>query len=333
MSASHAASRHGGRPLAVRSACLRALPGFAIFVLATYALVQLGAGAHGTLVRNSLSISAGQPPTIAAPFHLLPAAAAFVSAHRLTAQMTSQQQAVAVAQVLVASHGAWTPIQADFARTLERITVHGEGYCADYSKVFAGLMHALAIPVREWGFGIGGFGAGHAFNEFYDLQTASWVFIDAINSFQVRDRISGRMLAVADLRQALRRPDYHERLQVLPIDPHHFAFDTTQRALDYYREQLNYFYVLDRPSIVGDDYYKLVAPLPRAIQVMGALAFGVQPGVVITRNGGDQIALQQLREIRSIFIALAGLVLVSGLNLIGAALGVRRALQAAGRSA
>ena len=52
--------------------------------------------------------------------------------------------------------------------------MNGNGYCADYARVFTAISVAMDVPVRMWGFGFDGFGGGHAFNEIYDYSLEKW---------------------------------------------------------------------------------------------------------------------------------------------------------------
>ena len=108
--------------------------------------------------------------------------AAAVKDARIDALESDWQRAIALVEMLVRHAAREGGIQADLATTYRQI-VAGNGYCADYVRVYLASAALIDLFCRQWAFSFDGFGGhGHTFVEVYDRNHARWSFIDVHNN-------------------------------------------------------------------------------------------------------------------------------------------------------
>jgi hypothetical protein len=226
-------------------------------------------------------------------------------------------EALAIATKLAQNKTSDQPIKSDTLTAYRMITQRGLGYCADYTEVFLALAHASGIPVREWGAAFDAYGGdGHAFVEIYDRDRAQWIFIDPFYSFYVT--AAGRPISVAELQSALRAPD--SDVQVVPIVRDKFGFKTPERALAYYRRGATRFYLWWGNNIFSYERAPLVAhaaSLSRSAEQVAAIFAGVQPKLVLATGNLDEIALRDLRHLRTLVLSMLVASATAGIALLG----------------
>jgi transglutaminase-like putative cysteine protease len=130
--------------------------------------------------------------------------AAAVRSLNLEALPTDWDRAVAIAAHLLGSQPKLTggPIQSDLRDTHRRIVERGEGYCADFVRVFQAMAGAAGVPVRAWAFSFDGFGGhGHVWPEIWNRQVGAWQLLDVFDNYRFVD--DGRTLSALQLREAL----------------------------------------------------------------------------------------------------------------------------------
>lgn len=195
----------------------------------------------------------------------------------------------------------------------------GRGYCADYSRVFTAFSTTSGIAVRAWGFGLDGFGEGHAFNEIYDPELGKWVFVDSFYSLYVLDRPTSVPLSVMEFRDALADGLDGEQLEVVPINRDRFAFRSADAAIEYYREGSDQFYLNWGTSAFNFETLaaaRFLAGLPRPIEVFGSIILGLRPDIVILKTPTNQPHVDKLIRTRWIFLGSTALLLTLGCSLL-----------------
>jgi hypothetical protein len=183
----------------------------------------------------------------------------------------------------------------------------GKGYCADYSRVFTALAISARIPVRAWGFGVDGFGSGHAFNEIYDKDIGKWILIDSFYSLYVVDKGTGVPLSVLEFQERLVDERQNQDIQVKPIEPAKFAFKSSEQAISYYRKGSDQFYLNWGHNVFNSDHNsseKFLATLPRPIEVAGRILAGIRPDIKILRTDSNQGHIDKLSRTKWIFLSL-----------------------------
>ena len=133
-------------------------------------------------------------------------------------------------------------IRADLATTCAGI-VAGNGYCADYVRVYLAAARSAGLFCRQWAFSFDGFGGhGHTFVEVYDRERGRWSFIDVHNNVyavlagtdvpSTRLRCARALLATRRLPSSSGAP--------APVGPGFPHFD---KLLDYYRRGADEWYL------------------------------------------------------------------------------------------
>lgn len=184
---------------------------------------------------------------------------------------------------------------------------NGKGYCADYSRVFTAMAVSAGIPVRAWGFGFDGFGSGHAFNEIYDKDMGKWILIDSFYSLYVVEESTGTPLSVLEFQEILVDGREIQDTKIMPIEPAKFAFKTSERAINYYRKGSDQFYLNwghNAFSYDENSSAKLLAKLPRPIEVSGRILAGIRPDIKILRTDSNQGHIDKLMRTKWIFLSL-----------------------------
>lgn len=197
--------------------------------------------------------------------------------------------------------------------TYETILTKGRGYCSDFSQVFNALAIAADVPVREWGLGFDGFGAGHAFNEIWDTSMEKWIFVDSFHSLYAQDPATGTPLSVMEFQRRLREGASEKELTIQPIVPERFAFESAAKALDYYRRGMDQFYLCWGNNVFTYDRHPVVHllnPVSRSLEQGGAIVVGVYPHICILQTPGSQAHIDSLFRKRNLFLASVSLLAV-----------------------
>jgi hypothetical protein len=207
------------------------------------------------------------------------------------------------------------PIQSSLDETYRRITQKGQGYCADFTRVFSGLAVTAGLPVRTWSISFESFGAGHSFNEIYDEQLGKWVLVDPFHSIYFVDETSREPLSVLEL---------HDRLilsktaqtAIRPIVPGAMPFASDDLALDYYRRGFKQLALVWGDNIFDYDQaepVKLAAKVSRHAERAVAIGLDVYPDLMIYPEGRSARDVEALFRLRDRFIIAA---ILSTLSLV-----------------
>jgi hypothetical protein len=206
------------------------------------------------------------------------------------------------------------PIQAGLDTTYRRITEKGEGYCADFTRVFSGLAVASDLPVRTWSISFEAFGAGHSFNEIYDPVRSKWILIDPFHSLYFVDAESVEPLSVLELHERLILSGGEPRVAIRPIVGGKSPFKSDALALDYYRRgfrQLalvwgNNVFDYDRSSTL-----KWAAQISRHLERAVAIGLDVYPDLKIYPRGHSQRDFEALLRTKKRFFLAASMLVLS----------------------
>jgi hypothetical protein len=206
-------------------------------------------------------------------------------------------------------------VQAGLHETVQRITQRGEGYCADFVRVFEAVAAAAGMQTRAWAFSFDGYGGnGHVLPEIWNRQAGRWQALDVFNNvyFMAPD---GRPLAALELRESLERGGAEVTVRPL-VRQARPGFVAEAKLRDYYHRGLDEWYLWWGSNPF--DYDHATAALQggvvrRGLGQIRAVALGVQPrvkAVVLPTNGGEREGMQRLR------LHLLAVVLVVGLGLL-----------------
>ena len=223
------------------------------------------------------------------------------------------EQGLILARHLIANKRKGKAIQGSVREAYHLIRDQGRGYCADYSQVFTALALAAGIPVREWGLGFDGFGRGHAFNDIYDTRLQQWVFIDSYHSLFVIDPPSGRPLSTLEFQRRLLDDGNMQTYRFVPIVAEKYRFHTPAEANAYYEKTAANFYLFWGNNVFSYDaatVVRLLAPVSRSLEVLGAIATGAQPGIRVLELPGNESYIARLETIRHGLVAALILALV-----------------------
>lgn len=285
---------------------------------ALIAVIVVGVGLYatsherGTLVRNSLLAHtatlqdfAWTPANVPADFVIdTQASDIFDGVAPQLREATDLETAVRIVEHLNDNPRKGKPIQRGLEETYRR-TRTGAGYCADYTQLFTAFGTLNGLWVREWGFGLDGFGSGHAFSEIWSAELEQWVFIDPFNGFYVT--AEGRPLAVSEFRDRLeqRKPITVQRIGTA------FRFRSDERALEYYARATDYFFLFWGNNVFAQDTSPLLrfaGDVSRSAEVLISIVTGIHPRIrpVPTGTNADEIAA--LGTLRFVLLASLGIV-------------------------
>ena len=223
--------------------------------------------------------------------------------------------AVAIARHLMQSpRRTGGPIQAGLDATYQRITENGEGYCADFTRVFSGLAVASDLPVRTWSISFEAFGAGHSFSEIYDSVRSKWILIDAFHSLYFVDAVSLEPLSVLELHERLILSGGVPRVAISPIVAGKSPFKSDALALDYDRRgfrQLalvwgNNVFDYDRSSAI-----KWAGRASRHLERAVAIGLDIYPDLKIYPRGHSQRDVEALLRAKNRFFEAAAMLVLS----------------------
>lgn len=229
-------------------------------------------------------------------------------------------RAVAISRHLLGSAAKLNggAVQAGLGETHRRITVDGDGYCADFVRVFQAIAAAAGMPLRAWAFSFDGFGGhGHVFPEIWNRERGLWQLVDIFNNVYLTAGGSAQPLSALGLRMALLAGD--TSLRSTPLHPQaRPGFQIEAKLWDYYRRGLPEWYLwwgnnpfdYERSAAV-----RTLASLSRPLAQMGAIVQGVQPhahALATPQNEPQRRAMRWLR----MHLLVASLVVVAGLVLL-----------------
>ncbi len=125
-------------------------------------------------------------------------------------------------------------IQAPLQETHRRIVQRGEGYCADFIRVFQALAATAGMPLRAWAFSFDGYGGhGHIVVEIWNRQQQRWQMLDLFNNVYYRGA-DGQPLAALEVRDGFLRDG--AAMNSVPLVPQARAgFRFEDKLRDYYR--------------------------------------------------------------------------------------------------
>jgi len=293
--------------------------GVALIVLPLLSVTPyLASGTEAARARNSLVLDASAdanrdwtPANMPADFlidHRAPDPVFVEVAQRLKlAELpTDWERAVAISRHLLGSSprllgGA---IEADLQTTYERITRQGDGYCADFVKVFTAIAGAAGIPVRSWAFSFDGFGGhGHIFPEIWNRQTGEWQLLDVYdNSYFV---VSGKPLSALEFRAEMLSG--RNDIRMLPLHPGaRPGYIYEDKAWDYYRRGLPEWYLWWGNNPFSYDHawsVRMLSPVSRVLAQTGAIVQGVQPHVRVLATAENRGRIDALSAVRMHLIA------------------------------
>lgn len=220
---------------------------------------------------------------------------------KLDALATDWDRAVAIAAHLLTSSPRLTggAIQADLRETHRRIVDRGEGYCADFVRVFQALAGAAGIPVRAWAFSFDGFGGhGHVWPEIWNRQAGAWQLLDVFDNYQFSD--GAGPLSALQLREALLAKSTTLRLQ--PLAPGaRLGFVHEPKAWSYFHAGLPEWYLWwgNNPFAYEQAAsVRWLSPVSRSLAQLGAIVQGVQPPPYLLANADNAPQIDALQRVR-----------------------------------
>jgi hypothetical protein len=209
------------------------------------------------------------------------------------------------------------PIQADLITTYHAIR-KGDGYCADFVRVFLALAHTRGLTARQWAFSFDGFGGhGHTLVEVFDRQRKKWLLVDVLNNFHVVDASSGEPLGVLEYRESLRAGGQTAIMR--PNGPGRPGFVHEHKAIEYYQKGVTQWYLWWGNAVFSYDAHPLVravATLSRPLAHIAAIVAGVQPRMKIYETEENAGEVRSMFSLRRLLIVGAVVAVVLGAALI-----------------
>lgn len=262
----------------------------------------------GTRVRNALRLRRGDagafdwtPERLPEGFGVetvAPPATIASAARQAAAEGDDWTRARALATMLVRHARRDGPIRADLDTTWKRI-VAGDGYCADYVRVYMAAAHAVGLFCRQWSFSFDGFGGhGHTFVEVWDRQKQAWAFLDVHNNVYAVARGDARPLPALELRERLQRAP--EEVEFVAAGPGRLGWEQPQKLRDYYRRGAEEWYLWWGNDVVSRSQRGVAGLLGR---VSGRLAHRVgaltsRTPLVALPTADNEPALRRLEALR-----------------------------------
>lgn len=288
-------------------------------------------GEEAVKVRNALVAAVGdagefdwEPAQAPATFkqnHVPPGAAFNATATAIRDAVPGQvgqglELAVAIsAHLMGAPQRKGGPIQAGLDESYRRITALGQGYCADFTRVFSGLALAAGLPVRTWSISFEGFGAGHSFNEIYDQRRAKWIMMDPFHSLYFVDGVTGEPLSVLEVHQRLVLSGARaDEPAVRRIVPPRVPFANDALAIDYYRRGFRQLALVWGNNVFDYDQsgaVRAAAHASRHVERAVAIGLDLYPDLRIYPHGRSQRDVDELFRTRDRFVGATVLMLLS----------------------
>ena len=315
-----------GRQEAWARGCLRGLwIGAAVIALSILSLAPyLTSSTEVVRMRNALLVIDGPdsdfdwtPATRPASFELdsAPPDALFAAAVRrlqLDSLPDDWSRAVAISRHLLTSSKTLVggAIQSDLDTTYLRIIEHGEGYCADFVRVFNALAATAGIPVRSWSFSFDGFGGhGHVIPEIWNRQLGRWQLISVFNNYRFVDN-DGRPLSALEFRRALLEKSTAVQLRPLVASARP-GYIHEEKAWAYYRDGAAQWYLWwGNQGFAYDDAWSVrtFEGVSRSLAQFGAMVQGVHPRIRILATAQNAPQVAALQRVRVHLLIVAGLV-------------------------
>ena len=317
--------------------CLRGLwIGAALIVLSILSLAPYATSSTEMVrMRNALLTVDGPdsdfvwtPATRPAGFKLdsVPPDAMFVEAARrlrLDAFPDDWSRAVAISRHLLTSSKTLSggAIQSDLDTTYRRIIERGEGYCADFVRVFSAFAVTAGIPVRSWAFSFDGFGGhGHVIPEIWNRQLGRWQLVSLFNNYEIVD-INGRPLSALEFRHALLEKSTAVQLRPLVVSARP-GFIHEEKAWAYYRNGAPQWYLWWGDQAFAYDRawsVRTFEGVSRSLAQFGAIAQGVHPRIRILATAQNAPQVAALRQVRVHLLIVAGLIALATVGMAACA--------------
>jgi hypothetical protein len=220
-------------------------------------------------------------------------------------------RAVAISQHLLTGSEtlAGGPIQSDLNTTYRRIVEYGDGYCADFVRVFNALAGAAGIPVRSWAFSFDGFGGrGHVFPEIWNRQLQRWQLVDVYNNYAIVGA-DGRPLSALEFRRALLEGTANVRLLALAASARP-GFIHEEKAWEYYLKGAPEWYLWWGEQAFAYDRAWAVRTFDghsRSLAQMGAIVQGVHPRIRILSTSQNAPQVAAMHRLKVHLLAVTGL--------------------------
>ena len=318
-----------GRQEAWARGCLRGLwIGAAIVVLSVLSLAPYATSATEVVrMRNALLAVDGPgsdfdwtPATRPAGFAAdpVPPDALFAAAVRrlqLDTLPDDWARAVAISRHLLTSSKTLVgdAIQGDLDTTYRHIVERGDGYCADFVRVFSAMAITAGIPVRSWAFSFDGFGGhGHVVPEIWNRQLGRWQMLDVFNNYAVVDK-SGEPLSAQEFRRALLTETTTAQLRPLVASARP-GYIHEEKAWAYYRDGAAQWYLWWGDQAFAYDRawsVRTFEGVSRSLAQFGAMVQGVHPRIRILATAQNAPQVAALQRVRVHLLIVAGLVVLA----------------------
>ncbi len=220
-------------------------------------------------------------------------------------------------------------IQAPLQETHQRIVQRGEGYCADFIRVFQALAAAAGMPMRAWAFSFDGYGGhGHIVVEIWNRQQQRWQMLDVFNNVYFRG-LDGHPLSALEVRDGFILDAAAMSSQPLvPQARPGFRFEDKLR--EYYQRGVQEWYLWwgNNPfDYENAEAVRWLHPVSRPLAQLGGIAQGVQPHAVALASDANAAQRAKMKLLGWQMRVVAGLMLLSMAVLVWMGL-----LRRAGRS-
>jgi hypothetical protein len=211
-------------------------------------------------------------------------------------------------------------IQADLVTTYRRI-VAGQGYCADYVRVYMAAARRAGLFCRQWAFSFDGFGGhGHTFVEVYDRQRGAWAFIDVHNNVYAVVGASRVPADALSLHAALR--DAPASVEFIQAGEGRLGFPVPGKLLAYYQRGAGHWYLWWGNDVVSRERRGVSGVIGRVsgrVAHRVGSAIGALPALVVLVAPENEVAIARMERLRRSVIAasalVAGLALALGIQL------------------
>ena len=205
-----------------------------------------------------------------------------------------------------AKHGG--AVRAGLATTWHAI-VAGNGYCADYVRVYLAAAGAAGLFCRQWAFSSSGFGGhGHTFVEVFDRQRGAWAFLDVHNNVYAMLRGSDEPLDALSLHEALR--EQPGRIVFERAGEGRLGYEHPEKLVEYYRRGLAEWCLWWGNDVVTRSETGIAGLFGRVSGALshrlGAALWGVPPIVAWAAAEADAMqGLSRLRRQATIALSVA----------------------------
>jgi hypothetical protein len=170
-------------------------------------------------------------------------------------------------------------VQDSLEVTYSRITREGDGYCADFVRVFEAIAGAAGMPMRAWAFSFDGFGGhGHVLVEVWNRRLHAWQMLDLFNNVYFVNEV-GRPLSALQLRERLVRGGPLPQVMAIAPDARP-GYRIESKLWQYYRDGQDEWYLWWGSNPFSHERAPLVAalaPWSRGASQLAAIAIGQQP--------------------------------------------------------